>query len=1159
MREFMFQLPPTTFRYLAILSVLASVSVWMEASANAQGMYGGYAGGPTGGGMSTAVPLPMTNQGYGGPAQPGPMIHPSASPYLFQSGTSNNIVQTGANVTAAFSPAGIYDVPPESVNQLGYSESGPFSPLGNCSSCMSDSCGGCSTGACSSLGDLMPFHWIQAVGGNEYGVAQNWYSQFGIFAPMVILPDETGLSFIQANGTVSEGSVYGANVGIVTRYQDMASYWFFGSSLWYDYESNPDQDLHQVGVGLEALSRFIEVRANGYLPIGTTSRYEAINPQIQGLNMLMGYDNLALAGADIEAGMRPFEKPELWFFLGYYFYTDQDDILNEDPLEGLRGRVELRPNRNLTLGVTVSQDDVYDTQVFASATFAFRSFSDFLSAPGGCNAEPQFTQLVTRKSRITTLRQDRLAISPSTGAPLNIVQASSTAAAGGNGTVQQPFSSLTAAVAAAGEGGIVFVQNGTFNESINLLNGQRLLADGFLDTTPHLVSTQSGVITLPGQRTRAEVTRPTITSNNLLGTVKLCPDGNFVDNAEIRGFEIANTIGSGIVGFLNDGLTIRDNVVSGNAGFGIALFNASGDTVNSPTAPVSAFSIQNNELTQNNQGGLLIADVDLASFNFAPTGLNINSKGVSLADRGDLTVQVSGNTISDNATTNTLSPLGDGLSDATLRDDRFGVQVVGLTGSSMTVDFESNTLERNGTAAALGRFSAAGGLSVVTGGSSTINANVIESTFNRNAGTDIQASIGDGPFALATAALNLNVDRSLLQNSQLSETDDGIRAAGIRLDAFAGTLNATVNSSVILGDTTVLNSAFDRMDAFYSVAGGNGRINTNISGTDLNPLTRTGNEFVSWHVGVGGIAEDTGINNITVANAMLDAECVLKFHSGDAGVPAASSLTAIVQSSELIARLPTTSPLDGVRIVAEGNASLDLSILDSEYRFEGIVNGTTPDRNWLNGSVNDSANLTLLIENGMPRNSMSGFADFISLASEDSGTIAATIRDSTIGQTTGDGIDIESLNTSQVTLTVERSTLSNSGTGLINVLAYDESVVSSTLTSNTFVNPANRAITMLASASAPADNARVGATLTSNQFQALSGALQATSDADDGLAEVRLNMTNNSSNGLYLLEQLQTPPGVATFTLFDGGGNSPTQTTSGTIGTSATALDITFP
>jgi hypothetical protein len=1026
---------------------------------------------------------------------------------------------------------------------------------------MSASCGGCSTGSCGSLGDLLPFHWIQAVGGNEYGVAQSWYSQFGIFAPLIILPDETELSFLQANGTVSEGSVYGANVGFVTRYQDMASYWFFGSSLWYDYESNPDVDLdlHQVGVGVEALSRFIELRANAYLPLGTTSRSESITPRMQGLNLLTGFDTLALAGADIEGGLRPFEQPELWFFLGYYFYTNQDDLLVDDPLEGVRGRIEMRPNRNLTLGVTVSHDDVYDTQTFASVTFAFRSFADFWSSPGGCDADPQFTQLVTRKSRITTLRQDRLARDPVTGAPIVIAQASSTAAAGGTGTAEQPFNTLGSAVTAARENGIIFVQDGTFNESINLLNGQRLLADGFLDTTPHLISTKTGVLTIPGQRTRAEVTRPTITSNDLLGTVKLCPDGRFVDNVEITGFEISNTVGSGIVGFLNDGLVIRDNVVTGNAGFGIALFNASGDTVNSPTAPVSAFRIQNNELTQNNQGGLLIADVDLASFNFTPTGLDITSKNVSLADRGDLNVQVSGNTISDNATTNTLSPLGEGLSDATLRDDRFGVQVVGLTGSSMTVDFESNTLERNGTAAALGRYSAAGGLSVVTGGTSTINTNVVQSTFNRNAGTDIQASVGDGPATLATAVLNLNVDRSLLQNAQLSETDDGIRAGGIQLDAFAGTLNATVNSTVILGDTTVLNSAFDRMDAFFSVAGDNGRINSTISGTDLNPLTRTGNEFVGWHVGVGGIAEDIGINNVTIANALIDAECVLKFHSGDPGVPAASSLTAIVQGSELIARLPAASPLDGVRVEADGGASLDLSIIDSEYRFEGIVDGTTPVRNWLNGSVADSANLTLLIDNGMARNSMAGFTDFISLAAEDTGTLAATIRNTTIGDTTGQGIDIESLDCSRATLDVQGSTLSNSGTGLVNVRAYDHSTASSTLTSNTLVNPANQAISLLASASAPTDNARVGATLTSNQFQALSGALQATSEADDGITEFLLNMTGNTSNGLYLLEQLQAAPGVSTFTLFDGGGNSPAQSTTGTIGSSATALDITFP
>lgn len=1143
----MVPLLPRLTRITTHLFTLAILCELLNSHAHGQGLYGGYSEGQTVRGTSMAVPLPPSNSGI---AQHGQMIHPSSSPYLFQSGTSNNVIYPGANTTATYLPMGVVDTPLTSGQPTGVMQTGSFSPLGGCSTC--------STGTCSSLSDLMPFLWVHGVGGDEYGVAQSWYSQFGIFAPLVVLPNESGVTFLQANGTVGDESVAGANAGLVTRYQDPNSFWFFGSGLWYDFESNLDQELHQIGVSLEALSRAVEFRANGYLPIGTTSTFEAITPRISGMNIATGYDTIALAGVDVEGGIRPFEIPELWFFLGYYHYTDPDEILVDDPFDGIRGRIELRPNRNLTLGVTVTQDDVNDTQVFASATLAFRSFADFWSPPGSCNADPQFTQLVTRKSRITTLRQDHLARSATTGLPIVIAQASSTAAAGGTGTAEEPFDTLNAAISAAGVGGIVFVQNGTFNESVNLLNGQRLLADGFLDSNPHLIATQDGTIVLPGQRARATVTRPTITSNDPVGTVKLCPEGSFVDNVEITGFSISSSVGNGITGFLNDGLAIRDNVVTGNAGFGIALLNASGDTVNSPTGPVSAFRIQDNELTLNNQGGLLIADVDLATFNLAPSGLDITTKGVALTDRGDLTVQVSGNTISNNATTDTLSPLGEGLSDATLRDDRFGVQLVGLTGSSMTVNLESNLIEQNGTAAALGRFSGAGGLSVVTGGSSTINANVVQTTFNQNFGTDIQGSIGDGPAAQSTARLNLNVDRSLLQNAQLSDTDDGLVASGIRLDAFAGVINATVDSTVVLGDTSILNSAFDRMDAFFSVAGGTGQIDATISGTSLNALTRSGNEFVGWHVGVGGITEETGTSNITVMNTLLDAECVLKFHSGNVGIPAVSTLTAVVQSSELIARLPAASPLDGVRATAEGGSNMNLSIIDSEYRFEGIVNGTTPARNWLNAEVLDSASLTLLIDNGMARNPMTGFADFISLDAADSGALVATIRDTILGDTTGQGISIEALNSSQVSLELTQSTISNSGTGLILVEAFDQSIVSSTLTSNTLINPSSRGITMLAASSLATDNARVGATFTSNTFTTPMGALQATSDANDGTAEFRLNMTDNTASGSYLLEQLQSAPGVSTFTLFDGGGNSPGTTSSGTIGSSATPLDITY-
>jgi len=153
---------------------------------------GGYAGGPVGRGMNTAIPLPVTTPGYGGRVQPGRMVHPSASPYLFQSGRSNDVIHTGARTTASFPVGGVVEVPADSVQQFGIRQT-QFSPLGSCDTCLSSSCGGCSTGACGSLGDLMPFQWVQAVGGDEYGVNQSWYSQFGFFAPVVILPDETGL------------------------------------------------------------------------------------------------------------------------------------------------------------------------------------------------------------------------------------------------------------------------------------------------------------------------------------------------------------------------------------------------------------------------------------------------------------------------------------------------------------------------------------------------------------------------------------------------------------------------------------------------------------------------------------------------------------------------------------------------------------------------------------------------------------------------------------------------------------------------------------------------------------------------------------------------------------------------------------------------------
>lgn len=214
----MFQPLSTSVRFIAITSAFALAFLLTE-SANAQGRYGPYAGGPVSRGMNTAQPWPIASPGYVRATPPGAMIHPSASPYLFQSGTSGGVTHSNAMTTASFPATGVMDIPFNSGQQLGYSQSPQFSPNGSRS--IGD---GCFTETCGSVGDLMPFHWIQAVGGNEYGVSHSWYKQFGIFAPIVVLPDESGLSFLQANGTIADGEVYGANVGLVTRYRDPVTY-----------------------------------------------------------------------------------------------------------------------------------------------------------------------------------------------------------------------------------------------------------------------------------------------------------------------------------------------------------------------------------------------------------------------------------------------------------------------------------------------------------------------------------------------------------------------------------------------------------------------------------------------------------------------------------------------------------------------------------------------------------------------------------------------------------------------------------------------------------------------------------------------------------------------------------------------------------------------
>ena len=316
----------------------------------------------------------------------------------------------------------------------------PSCPTGQCNPCDQD------------LGNLMPYAWTHTIGGNEYGLSGNWYTNLGVWLPLVRMPDDLGLLFFQGNGTIIEDDVYGATGGLVLRQQELAVNAFTSLSLWYDIEVSPQRTMQQLGATAEWLGVNHEVRLSGYLPFGETAYFHRATPHYNGLNIVLGRDDVALGGGELEGGLKLFRTPPLWFFAAYYLYSDLENVFAKDPLEGYRGRMEWRPSRHVSVHASVSHDDVFKTQVYAGATLSFRRLGDLLTNWQQCEGDARFEQLVQRRNRITTIQQDHLARNVVTGRPIVVAQVSASAPASGAGS-GGPFNSISAAAAAAGENG----------------------------------------------------------------------------------------------------------------------------------------------------------------------------------------------------------------------------------------------------------------------------------------------------------------------------------------------------------------------------------------------------------------------------------------------------------------------------------------------------------------------------------------------------------------------------------------------------------------------------------------------------------------------------------------------------------------------------------
>ncbi len=376
---------------------------------------------------------------------------------------------------------------------------------------------------------------------------------------------------------------FGGSLGSGYRYYAPRIDRVFGASLWYDGDGTRDQYFQQLGLSLETYGTWLDFRTNFYLPVGQTTQQSSADlvtgsPRFVGESLV--YDQLntylaAMRGLDMEVGcLLPgsFAKEHgIRAYGGWYYYGDDlgDHIL------GVSARLQANIASGLDASIQVTNDNYFDTRAFLGVSWTFGPLHR--SNLSQDNAKGRIGEAVVRNYTVLATPQSQLqsglvAVDPATGQPYVIAHVDSSAAPGGNGSVNSPFQTIAAASTTAVGANIVFVDAGSVFHgaaaSVVMNNGEMLLGDG---------TGVQNFIRVPGLNSILLPHGPTTGSLPVLNSA----NGTAVtlaNNSEISGFTITNSSGAGIVANGVGNVLIRNVQVNQAGSDGVQIVNSTGNT-----------------------------------------------------------------------------------------------------------------------------------------------------------------------------------------------------------------------------------------------------------------------------------------------------------------------------------------------------------------------------------------------------------------------------------------------------------------------------------------------------------------------------------------------------------------------------------------------------
>lgn len=673
-----------------------------------------------------------------------------------------------------------------------------------------------------------PRYNIDNRGGGLYGYTGG-YTTVGAFVPFSIDAEDEAIFFVDGRGLITyDNQGGGANVGAGWRWWMREFDSVVGLSTWYDNSNGGiGPNFNQIGLSFEYLSRYVDYRINGYIPVGSKDHIGtsalASTASCMGNNIVFQRTTQvaqAYTGFDIETGgpLPLIGRYGVNGYIGGYHFMGTGQAGGS--FTGVSGRWLSQINEDLSFGMQVTSDHTFglNTQFQVFVTLPDGMPSRWMRNP---TVQDRMTQSVFRQFRaithIDSVKTYEEAINPLTNKPYFVAFINPNLTTGGSGTDENPFNSiaqfnsLTAPQRAAYD--VILVNGRVDGTSTNLDTGLGTAAPTLglqLSNNQHLwgANMVHDFVTPGGtfqfQCSDGQATPILVNEQTTGGNVITLANNNEVSGFKINGATPLGTQNYGIrsqAGGITGGFNINNNNFINTLSAvqlthsGSAVGRLVNNTVTGGPATGSAIGFQSNagfDVTQTAGTlglyvqGNTITDVkgeDANGNGVLDPGEDTNANATLDMGIGMRFVATGATAVIDaNDPSNTTQPLG--IFSNTVSGSGAGIELDALAGGKVSAAVQGNTLSNNTTDSSVVPTAGFGFKAVADGvGSVMTIGTYINNQTNNNE--------GDGAVLAARNGGALQVVGDIVGpqsgSTATGDTFSGNKGDGLRVEADNGT------------------------------------------------------------------------------------------------------------------------------------------------------------------------------------------------------------------------------------------------------------------------------------------------------------------------------------------------------------------------------------